>query len=566
MTIRLIITQILILFLVCCSNHQIDERLTQVEKTTSSDPQKALKTLYKINRNSLSDEDKQYYDFLLIKTRDKAFITHTSDSLILKIIDNEAKHKSRSLYAEALYYGGRVYHDLGDLPTALNYYHSALDNNPSKSLEGSILSQISGILNSLRLYKQAKPYLQRVIAIDSLLNDSKNLMYDIELLGSVNLNLKKYDKAETLFNRAKRMAKVLAPEDTARQNMYLAAIKYNKDEINPALTLIRPVVQQIDSISRNLALAYACDIYRKASITDTAFLYARELINSKTTNNRRIGYHVILSDEMRKYIPDDSIAHYALEYAAITETNLNQNSNQEALMQTSFYNYQIHQRERIKAELTTEKLHKYITLILLVTLVLFVGLLYLKNRNKTHLLQLHEAINNINELRKEITNSHINGEQLKSEYMQSTNVNPQNIHELKIRFREELLSIRNNRKLSYDVPPPILESETYEQIMQHIDNAQVIPEKSPIWTNLENIIIKSSPNFKYRLRLLTGGNLKRSDFRLALLIKCNISPTNISILEGRAKATISYQRKNLCQKVFDQDLNADVIDDIIRLL
>jgi hypothetical protein len=116
------------------------------------------------------------------------------------------------------------------------------------------------------------------------------------------------------------------------------------------------------------------------------------------------------------------------------------------------------------------------------------------------------------------------------------------------------------------VPSIILESQTYEQIIHYINSNSVIPTNSHIWDDLETLVVKTSPNFKYNLRLLTGGNLKPTDLRLALLIKCNISPTNISTLVGRAKATIAYQRKNLCMKVYDQYLDAGTIDDIIRLL
>jgi tetratricopeptide (TPR) repeat protein len=172
------------LIVCCCTNQHSDHRLTLVEKLAETDPKMALDSLNRIDYNNLSDADRQYYDFLTIKVKDKAFVAHTSDSLILKVIKNEEKNQNRGRYAEALYYGGRVCHDLGDYPTALNYYHNALEKNPSKKLEGCIVIQIGSILNSLRLYEQAIPYIKRAIAIDSCLHDSINLVYDIDHLGA----------------------------------------------------------------------------------------------------------------------------------------------------------------------------------------------------------------------------------------------------------------------------------------------------------------------------------------------------------------------------------------------
>lgn len=62
------------------------------------------------------------------------------------------------------------------MPTALSYYQNALDlvstESMNNSIRDNILSQISGVLNSLRLYEQAIPYVTEVIKSDSLSNDS----------------------------------------------------------------------------------------------------------------------------------------------------------------------------------------------------------------------------------------------------------------------------------------------------------------------------------------------------------------------------------------------------------
>lgn len=570
------IITVLLLFL-SCSDNKPDNRLTRIEDTISKSPQKALSSLDSINYESLSDANKSYFDFLTIKAKDKAFIHHTSDSLFLRVIEREYKNSGIERYAETLYYGGRVYHDLGDLPTALNYYQNALDllskEGDSASLRASILSQISGLLNSLRLYEQAMPYAEEVITLDSIRKDSMNLMYDTELLGSIHLHAKNYESAEKFFNKSKEIAKSVASIDTARLNLYLAAVKYNQGDINSALKLIRPTILNVDSISRNTALAYACDIYRQVSIPDTALMYAYELIHSKNPYNRKTGYQTLLSDDLKEYIPADSIIRYACDYREIVESYLNQNGNQAALMQNSFYNYQIHQREKLKAEVANKRLFYWLGGFLLAILILSIYILHLKNKNKAQLIQLHEAINNVNTLRStlNITKDNCNASSeneptsdpestISQDYLSS------NVQDLRERLREELISIRNMGNESYSVSPIILKSEVYDKVLEYIKKERIIPDKNHIWEELEEVVLKSSPQFKHRLHLLTGGKLKLSDFHLALLIKCGISSTNISTLVGRAKSTVAYRKDALGFKVFDQKLETGVIDDIIHLL
>lgn len=96
MNYRLLIASTIATILMCCSAP--DNRLSHIEELSCTSPQEALDSMRAINPEMLSDDDKQYYDFLTVKTADKAFINHTSDSLILRVIDNEKSHTSRGRY------------------------------------------------------------------------------------------------------------------------------------------------------------------------------------------------------------------------------------------------------------------------------------------------------------------------------------------------------------------------------------------------------------------------------------------------------------------------------------
>ncbi len=83
---RIIFLIIISVTITCCTDKQTDSRLSKIEEMSEIYPQRALDSLTVINFDKLSDTDKEYYDFLWVKTSDKSFIKHTSDSLILNVI------------------------------------------------------------------------------------------------------------------------------------------------------------------------------------------------------------------------------------------------------------------------------------------------------------------------------------------------------------------------------------------------------------------------------------------------------------------------------------------------
>jgi hypothetical protein len=559
---RTIIFAALCLLLAGCSNRQHDARLQQLAAQIDDDPHSAVEALDSLNSSTFSEADRHYYDLLLIKARDKAYVVHTSDSLILDVINYYADHLDDDLYAEALYYGGRVYSDMGDYPSALHYFQSALDllpaDTPNLKLRGNVLSQTGRLLNELRLYDQAAPYIKDVIQLDSICNDSINWMYDLQLLGINSMNAGEFCDAEKYLNDARHISSQISPVDTIQQDLYLAATKYYKQENDSALPLIRKVPESINPILRNDALAYAADIYNLTNRPDTAYLYADELIHSTIQCNRTAGYQTILSTSLINYIPKDSLVSYVLEYRDLIEQLLEQNGDQQALLQNSIYNYSIHERERQKAENTQLKLQRSIICILAIVLILIIGLFYLKYRNKVQLLQLHIALENINKLTEKLN--------IKSEEEVASVVKTGNVAELRLQLRNKFIELVKSDKQPKTVDSAIICSESFAELRNFIDNEKNIKDDDELWGKIEATVLGCAPNFKTNLQLLTGGKLSRSDYRTALLIRCGITPSEMAILLGRSKGAISSRREYLGYKIFDEKLGTKLIDDIIRLL
>ncbi len=396
-----------------CGSRRHDSRLEHVADIVSESPREALSVLDSIDCNSLSKADRHYYDFLNIKAKDKAYILHKSDSLILEVINYASSHKEEGWYAEALYYGGRVYSDLGDYPTALRYFRDAMDNTGSADLEfrGAIYSQIGATLHGLRLYSEAIPYIHKSIQVSDMLNDTLNLVYDYSTLCQLYLNNQELDSAKKYNVKALRLSKTLSPREVSNMEIDKAAILYKEGHLDSALSVIRPLPLLVDSICLNLTYALASN------------------------------------DTLLEYIP---------RYKEMIEQYLNNHESQQTMIQNANYNYQLHIREREKSEKRVGDITHILIISLVIILVLITIILAMRVKHSKQQIQLRKYIDVIENLKSSNLDEPLDCDK----------------EGLKNRFLEDLEKLENEEKSS--VSEKILESDEYRLLRQLIAEKNLI--------------------------------------------------------------------------------------------
>lgn len=578
---KFIILQIVVALLslmVCgCGSKGHDSRLSDIALRVDTAPRAALAALDSIDPAGLSEADRHYYDFLSLKAADKAYITHRSDSLILTLLDYYSD--GDELYPEVLYYGGRVYSDLGDMPMALRYFNQALDKVPDNPdnyrLRMRIVSQTGRLLTTLRLYDQAIGYLQESLRLDSLLDDSLATMYDLQLLGDIYLRSKQYDKAKTRFKSARKLAEKVSHIDIATQDMYLAIITYYQGNPRHAVNQIRPILNQLDTLVIPQALSYTINMYLDLDINDSAYILSQRLIHEKLDYNKITGYRFALCPQLINLNPQDSIPQMIEAYRKIVENYLDRNSKREALIQNSSYNYSKHQKARVKAEESNRILKLWLYIAIVTILFIIIIILYFRQRYKLKLLNLRSELNNIRSLRIMLNKS----DKLSDDFVTESSENniaktPSNeentIKSLKKQLYAELSALCEQGQKDDAIPERILRSKSYQEICSYLKNGNLISETNSIWDELEEVILEISPNFKYRLYLITGEKLSDTDYQMILLIKCGFSPSQIANLIGRSKSTITFRRKKFSDAFFDSESgsknSSKHFDRLIRLL
>ncbi len=559
---------ILILVLLCScrpGDGRFDVSLQQAETAISTSPRDAMAMLDSINPDELSESRRHYYDLLTIMARDKAYITHTSDSLILDVVDYYSSRKSDPLYPKALYLGGRVYSDLGDYPTALNYFHDALemlpeDEDENLDFRANVISQTARLFNQIRCYSQAITCLEDAINIDVQLSDTFGLAYDKQLLGSIYSKLNDYDQAYSYMVDAMSYASTLSRVDSANIAIYIADIQLAKGNVDSALLLVRNLPANVSPLAKNRALGTAALIYLSAGVPDTAYMYANELVRSNYLYNRHTGYRLLLSPELRRFIPQDSLPIYFEEYVKVLDKVYDSNESQAVLIQNAYYNYQKHVKEREQLKVSRDNIVRNFYILLILGLS-FLSIHFLfKYRDSLKELKFHRAMDFI---------------KLRLNYLSATESvackpsladfcweNEENIQSIRSRMKSYL---KDMKKEPYIVPDVILQSEAYKSIITLLASRDGIHSEL-IWEEIAKAVEKCSPGFKQKLISLTGGRLSESDFQIILLIKCGFTPKDMTILLIKAKGSISSRRAYLSKKIFGENIGISEIDCLIRCL
>lgn len=562
-----------------CGRTPLNPTLVELEDMADTTPEVALDSLHRISKEDLSGADKVYYDFLSVKLADKALIRHTSDSLIICVIDYYSSQGPKERYAEALYYGGRVYHDIGDFPSAIKYYGEALkcveECKESLKLKGNIVSQMAGLFNSMRLFNEARRYINMAIDVDRELKDTVNLMYDLEVLGANYIKVKNYNEAEKTFRRAIRIADRKAPLEAMMDSIYLASIKNYKMQHDSAIYLLNRiawrigVVKECDNDQKQFVYSNVADIYRCEGKPDSAYKYVLELVKIKDALNLKKGYAILLSDELKDLVPADSIRPYVHHYEAAVESYMNSRGDANALIQNTQYNYSIVERDKQKALEKKRMIERWLALSVIVLLLAIIAVIYYRDKSNRTLIKLRSALDSSRELRKQLEAGDAKGKDCASRAATEVRDDVKaevTAEALRRQLIDELTAVCDSKKKRLPLSPEIGNSRAYAELQNYIKEKRVIPDTSPLWGELHSAIMAASPHFDRRLHLLAPGKIKGDAYRIMLLIKSGVTPTQLCVLIGRTKGALSSRRRILGLRFTDSEISPTMFDNLIYAL
>lgn len=570
----------LFLFIGCTSKQ--DPRLSAINNLTTSDPHAALDSLTKIDESRLSGKDRHYYDFLTVKANDKAYVTHTSDSLILDVIDYYKSSTDKTLYSEVLYYGGRVYSDLGDLPTALSYFHRALDELPdterSSKLESRIVSQTGRLLVKLQLYEEALKYISHSMEINREMNDTLGCIYALQMMAEINLMKKDYAKSEKLIKEALGLSKSTPMPVTAKSNVILSNIYSKTGRLDSAIVLINDNISHVKTgVTRNSSLAYAIDYYLEKGDYETVYNYAKEIIEDVNPSQKTYAYYMLLSPKLQHLSSVSDLLKMISEYRRLLEERYSENESSMMVESISKYNYQIKERERERAEESRRKALTILYIVSISLLITLIVILYLKNKSRRYIIRLHEALSYIEDLKNKnednlqmietLKKGNEAGEQPIEEFniLRNAQSKRETSDDLRAKLREELMRLyEGNPNPSPDFR--IMNSSVYSRLVKIVEDEKILKDNDSLWKDIEQTVNIVSPRFRENMNILYGGEITKVDTHSLWLIKFGFTPSQIAIIQGVGRSTISARRDKIGKKIFGKKIDTKILDAIIRLL
>ena len=569
-----------ILLLTACGNRERVqfEELQLIDSIAEVNADSAVTMIKAINRDTLLGNDNKYYfDLLEIRTNDKAYIAHTSDSAILSVINYFENHDFNNLLPVAYYYGGRVYSDLGDAPQALKYFQKAIDcpNINSRTMT-VVYSQMAGIYNEQKVYDLAIPAYKKAIELNYKNNNQINALYNMHNLSGIYSKQGLKDSALILYNHVIKQAEDLGNTKLIHSTkLNIAELYLFKHDYKQALKIsssLKGVLPKEDSTKIANTFAH---LYYRLNNTDSIFFYCNKLIKSKNLNAQLNGYNILAN----LYIDQNNITKatpFIIESQILSDSIQKLQTPQEIRQLSSIYNYQIREQEnnKLKQEAHENEI-KIIFLIGSIVIIIVIALFTIHIvRKRKRIIRL--KLQNVELLLKQsnyLSETTIvqNKEKIAQLESQINSINCENLSLIQeLENQKKLLVLNNEKAIIYKKQKEIaiftfnndtFVKEIHNRLKNYPEGKNILTEKE--WDNLVDKIIHLFPEFIDTLHDLPF-KLSSYEFQVSILIKTQFTPKKISRLTNHTDASVSMTRARLYKKLTNNNGRASDWDKFIH--
>ena len=570
----LIIILLPLYFLSC--NSRPSQVLMLADSLTNTCPDSAI-VLLKDYKDSVLQKPKEvqmYYQLLTIKAKDKAYIKHTSDSLIKDVLHYYEKKNDRNHLPEAYYYAGRVYRDLGDAPQALEYFFKAIKSSEN-SKDYRIISRIYSQTGTLYLYQytydEALKVFKKAYQYNSLANDSIGIIYSLRDIGRTFTTLNCADSSLYYYKEALQKAKQLHNKslmgivETELAGLYIHLNMY--PEAYNAIQHSNKYIKYLDIAPHYSTLAY---YYYNINRLDSAAFYYTQALKFDDFYQKQCGYEG-LANIARKKGQYKKAMEYFDKYRIYTDSIKKFTKTSTLQKMQSLYNYQL--KEKQNHELQQENRKQKLCLIILLSIIALSITLYIiyQQHTKCKKQKIQEQQRLLNEYKeKKYQESLQYIEYNKKQLCQLEEALKQaegEKNELKlnlIQVQKELLEHTNKQieakqKALQMSETALKSSDIYKKFHLATEDSKIGTED---WDALTEIIDNTYSRFTARLYTLHPFNEK--EIRTCLLIKIGLKPSQIAPLIPCAKQTLTSIRKKMYEKAHNQPGSPELWDDFIR--
>ena len=564
----------------CADNSRLRDDIDRAGRLADTRPDSAIALLDSLSP-AIEQADKatrMRYDLMLIKSRDKAYIEHRNDSMIAPVVEYFTDHTDPNLTPLALYYAGRVYSDLGDAPRALDYYQQAVnaigdDTIKHYGIYKICLSQMAELFMTQKLDRNALEAALKAVDFSS----PETLHIDYDMIACIYSRIGIMDSSLIYYNRAYECAKQYNKSEICRVQQQLASFLYNCGEYYKADSLLSTIAEYPDHIKIRL---YAVKAGTKIKTVgyEGAFPYLKWLADSgdiygqKYGNGELANYYSYIAEKYDAAEKYDSAAMHLRSYIKLQDS-INKITQIEAVEKVKgMYDYSIREKDN-KILRTENRLRRELNVALafILAAVVFIGWILFRDSNRKRMMLRYKniALKSILDDTRKSTKEYQQEMQAK---VDSLTKQLDVIDSVKA-TATELAIKKSELQLSASILSAEERSEKQFMLMSQpvisdINNAIIdgtILQNTDAMSRLEKCIEEIYPGFRHKLVDVCG--LTKTEYQVSLLLKAEISPSDIAKLLAKSNGAISSIRRRLVEKVFNQEkASPKSWDEFIRML
>lgn len=577
---KLYILPLIIIFFLClhsCINRPYPRALQAADSLVDIRPDSTLSLLQQI-KDSIAhepEETQMHYKLLCVKAQDKAYVTHTSDTIIQQVLRYYRNKKDKKHLPEVLYYAGRVYADLGDAPQALEYFQQAIEAS-KRSTDYFLINRIYSQMGTLYLYQdvydKAPEMFSKCYQYSVLAKDSIGMVYSLRDMGRCFSTQEQVDSAICYYKKADKLAERINNQELrCMVNGELSGYYTELKRYNEAYKAMQIAFTQLDIPSLDAQYSVAASYYKSLNKIDSATFYYSKLLNSNSFLHKQIAYQGLGYIARQNGELDKALAYFD-KYLIYTDSLQEITQTESVRKASALYNYQLRQKENKKLKIQANQ-QKRLIIFLLTSLAFalisfFAYYQYRQRKEQTKHIQ-QEKIRRIQQEKYQSSLAHIekNKEQIKLlevALLQAETIKDQLRYEILTSQKEYIektnVQIEAKQKVQQRFEETFINSDVYKKFYQAAEGILKIEDTD--WQELTHAIDETYNQFTERLYQLYP--VKETELHVCLLLKIRMSPTQISTIILRSKQAITSIRKRLYTKVFNQDGTTEQWDNFIH--
>ena len=502
-----------------------------------------------------------YYRLLCIKAKDKAYITHTSDSAILPVVEYYEREGDKKHLPEAYYYAGRVYRDLEDAPQALDYFEKALDamqENENLKVKSKVYAQMGTLFCYQDLYTNAMEAFKQSLQYKLTIKDSIGLIFSYRDIAKTYLNLKQRDSASFYYQKAYHLSTILHQPNLGNGVQALLAHLYILEkDYNKAHFALQHALQNIKESNRSGIYSTAASYYLNVGMKDSAVWYFQQLQDCGTLYAKEAAARGLAEITLSQGKTIAAARH--LYQALVLGDSIHKITETEDIRRShALYKYQVREKENQRLKLQNLKQRQTgVFLIIAFALLAGSGILYYLRRKKAMQRRLKKA----EQLREEAYRR-------SREFMEENNRQIQALesdierlkHQLhdsdqqKMELEQKISIIEStNRQVELEQGKRRMEeglffqSDIYGLFRQKIEAGKTPGQAE--WEQLARQLDTSFDHFTQKLLQL--GLLKEKELHTCMLIKAQFKNKEMAQLLCLSPEGISSIRRRLCARFLD---------------